>query len=128
MSSFRASVDLPPVAPSVPVARHLVGDLMRMWRAPQDREDAALLVTEVVSNVVDHVGGEASFTLEVEASDGWLLVAVVDGSSVLPIVRELDRAQPRGRGLQLVQAIAERWGCDEHDGGKRVWFQLAPPA
>jgi anti-sigma regulatory factor (Ser/Thr protein kinase) len=127
MSTYRASVDLPPVVHSVPVARHVVLDLMRAWGAPQDRDDAALLVTEVVTNVVDHVGGEASFTLELEVSDGWLLVAVVDGSSVLPVVRELDRERPRGRGLQLVEAIAERWGTEEHHGGKRIWFQLPPP-
>lgn len=128
MSSFTASVDLSPLAHCVPVARHLVTDLLRVWRAPHDRDDAALLVTELVSNVVDHVAGEASFTLQLELSDGWLRVAVVDGSSVLPVVRELDSSQPRGRGLRLVQALAERWGCDEHDGGKRVWFDLAPPA
>ena len=29
--------------------------------------------------------------------------------------------------LRLVQAIAERWGCEERDGGKRVWFDLARP-
>nr|WP_246324150.1 ATP-binding protein [Petropleomorpha daqingensis] len=118
---------MPPVPHSAPLARHVTVDLLRVWRAPHDRDDAALLVTELVTNVVDHVGGEASFTLELELADGWLRVAVVDGSSVLPVVRELNAERPRGRGLRLVQAIAERWGCDEHDGGKRVWFELAPP-
>jgi anti-sigma regulatory factor (Ser/Thr protein kinase) len=127
MSSFSASVDLPPRVHSVPVARHLVVDLLRVWGTRQDRDDAALLVTELVTNVVDHVGGEASFTLELEVSDGWVRVAVADGSSVLPVVRELDSSHPRGRGLRMVQAIAERWGCEEHDGGKRIWFDLAPP-
>jgi two-component sensor histidine kinase len=128
MSSFTASVDLPPLAHSVPLARHLVVDLLRVWRVPHDHDEAALLVTELVTNVVDHVRGEASFTLELEVSDRWLRVAVVDGSSVLPVVRELDTEHPRGRGLRLVQAIAERWGCDGHEGGKRIWFDLAPPA
>ena len=127
MSSFSAGIDLPPVPRSVTTARHVAVDLLRVWRAPHDRDDAALLITELVSNVVDHVGGEASFTLELALADGWLRVAVVDGSSVLPVVRELSTARPRGRGLRLVQAIAERWGCEERDGGKRVWFDLAPP-
>jgi hypothetical protein len=30
--------------------------------------------------------------------------------------------------LLLVQAIADRWGSEEHAGGKRVWFELAPPS
>lgn len=127
MSSLRARVDLPPAVHSVPLARHLVLDLIGAWGAPQDRDDAALLVTEVMTNVVDHVGGEASLTLELESSDGWLRISVIDGSSVRPVVRELDTGSPRGRGLRLVQAIADRWGSEDHDGGKRVWFELAPP-
>jgi anti-sigma regulatory factor (Ser/Thr protein kinase) len=127
MSTLTASVDLLPVSASVPVARHLTVDLMRAWGVPQDRDDAALLVTELVANVVDHVQGEASLTLELAVSDGWLRIAVVDGSSVRPVVRELEKEQPRGRGLLLVQAIADRWGSEDHRGGKRVWFELAPP-
>jgi hypothetical protein len=85
-------------------------------------------VTELVSNVVDHVGGETSLTLEVEMSDGWLRISVADGSAVRPVVRELDTGSVRGRGLQLVHMIADRWGSEDHQGGKRVWFDLAPPA
>jgi hypothetical protein len=127
MSTLTASVDLLPVSASVPAARHLTVDLMRAWGVPQDRDDAALLVTELVANVVDHVQGEASLTLELAVSDGWLRIAVVDGSSIRPVVRELEKEQPRGRGLLLVQAIADRWGSEDHRGGKRVWFELAPP-
>jgi anti-sigma regulatory factor (Ser/Thr protein kinase) len=127
MASFTARVDLPPTVRSVPVARHLLLETLEVWRAPHDRDDAALLVTELVANVVDHVGGEASLSLELELSDGWLRIAVADGSSVRPVVRELDTGHPRGRGLRLVQEIADRWGSEEHRGGKRVWFELAPP-
>jgi anti-sigma regulatory factor (Ser/Thr protein kinase) len=127
MSTLTASVDLLPVPASVPAARHLTVGLMRAWEVPQDRDDAALLVTELVANVVDHVQGEASLTLELAVSDGWLRIAVVDGSSVRPVVRELEREQPRGRGLLLVQTIADRWGSEDHRGGKCVWFHLAPP-
>ena len=128
MSSRNASIDLPPTVESVPTARHLVLELLRVWDAPHDREDAALLVTELVSNVVDHVGGEANLTLELGISDDWLRIAIVDGSSVRPVVQELSMERPRGRGMRMVQAIADRWGADDHGGGKRVWFELRPPA
>jgi anti-sigma regulatory factor (Ser/Thr protein kinase) len=128
VSSRSASVDLPPTVVSVPAARHVVLELLRAWDVPHDREDAALLVTELVANVVDHVGGEAHLTLELEASDEWLRIAVADGSSVRPIVRELSMDDPRGRGMRMIQAIADRWGADDHHGGKRVWFELRPPA
>jgi anti-sigma regulatory factor (Ser/Thr protein kinase) len=126
MSALTASVDLRPVARSVPAARHLVVGLLRAWGGPQDVDDTALLVTELVANVVDHVGGDASMTLEVTLFGEWLRIAVVDGSSVQPVLRELREDNPRGRGLQLVQRIADRWGSEDHRGGKRVWFEVRP--
>lgn len=121
-----ASVSLPPTARSVVAARRMVRELLRAWGAAQDREDAELLVTELVANVVDHVGGAGSFRVEVTLSGPWLRIAVVDGSAVRPVVRERSSERTRGRGLQLVAAIAERWGVEGDGGGKRVWFELAP--
>ncbi|MGY1823869.1 ATP-binding protein [Geodermatophilus sp. SYSU D00079] len=127
MSTLSAVIDLTPVPSSVRVARRVVQDLLPAWGAPHDVEDAALLTTEVVTNVVDHVGGEASFALEVTLSDRWLRIAVVDGSAVQPLVRELDVAGARGRGMRMVAGIADRWGVEPHGDGKRVWFELVPP-
>ncbi len=126
LSTLTASIDLAPTAPSITAARHVVLELLRVWGTPQDRDDAALLVTELVANVVDHVGGEASLTLELTSSEGWLRIAVRDGSSVRPVVQELSQERPRGRGLRMVRAIADRWGSEDHQGGKRVWFELGP--
>jgi anti-sigma regulatory factor (Ser/Thr protein kinase) len=126
MSSLSASFELPPVPSSIPTARHLAGELLRSWEVRADLDDAALLVTELVSNVIDHVGGEATLTVEVNSSGDWLRIGVVDGSAVVPVVQELDQARPRGRGLRMLQLIASRWGHEEHDGGKRVWFELSP--
>ena len=128
MAPLSASIDLPPAAGSVPAARHVVRELLNAWDVPHDRDDAALLVTELVANVVDHVGGEASLTVELRLSDAWLRIAVVDGSAIRPVVQELSHERPRGRGLQMVESIADRWGADDHEGGKRVWFDLRPPA
>ncbi|MGY1638987.1 ATP-binding protein [Geodermatophilus sp. SYSU D00742] len=126
MSTFSAVIDLTPAPRSVRVARSLVQVLLDAWGARHDPQDAALLTTEVVTNVVDHVGGDASFTLEVTLSDQWLRIAVVDGSAVQPLVRELDVAGARGRGMRMVAGIADRWGVEPERGGKRVWFELAP--
>ena len=127
MSTLTAAVDLIPVPASVPVARHLVLDLLGAWRAPHDAGDAALLVTELVANVVDHVAGEASFTLELTLSEQWLRISVADGSALRPVVREFEAGAARGRGMRLVEGIADRWGVEDHADGKRVWFELAAP-
>jgi anti-sigma regulatory factor (Ser/Thr protein kinase) len=125
VSSFSASIDLPPVPSSVPLARRLVRDVLRTWAAPQDSDDAELLVTELVANVVDHAGADV-LTLELSLAGAWLRIAVVDGSALRPVIRELSDSEERGRGMQLVAAIAERWGAEDHHGGKRVWFELSP--
>ncbi|MCZ2816792.1 ATP-binding protein [Modestobacter sp. VKM Ac-2984] len=125
MSSFTASIDLPSRASSVPLARRLVRDVLHTWHAPQDREDAELLVTELVANVVDHAGGDV-LTLELGLAGAWLRIGVVDGSAVMPVVRALSLTEERGRGMRLVAAIADRWGAEEHPDGKRVWFELSP--
>ena len=127
MSTSEASFDLPPIPPSIPVARHLVLELLRVWEAPHDRDDAALVVTELVANVIDHVRGEANLTLELALAGDSLRLAVADGSSVRPVVQELSHDRPRGRGLVLVEAVTDRWGVEDHHGGKRIWFELRPP-
>jgi anti-sigma regulatory factor (Ser/Thr protein kinase) len=127
MSRRTASIDLPPASTSVPASRHLVLELLRVWDVPHDREDAALLVTELVANVVDHVGGEADLTLELSLSGSRLRIAVADGSAIRPVVQELSRDRPRGRGLRMVESIADGWGAEDHRGGKRVWLDLRPP-
>ncbi|SEL32024.1 Anti-sigma regulatory factor (Ser/Thr protein kinase) [Blastococcus sp. DSM 46786] len=127
MSTLSASLDLPPVAASVPVARRLVRELLRSWGARQDHEDAALLVTELVANVVDHVGGTACLTVEATLSEDWLRLAVVDCSPARPAVQPFSPDRSRGRGMLMVEVLADRWGCEDHRDGKRVWFELRPP-
>ncbi|WP_346620296.1 ATP-binding protein [Blastococcus montanus] len=127
MSTLTASTDLPPVAASVPGARRLVGVLLQAWGARQDHGEAALLVTELVANVVDHVGGSDCLTLEATLSDDWLRLAVVDCSPRRPVVQQFSADRPRGRGMLMVEALADRWGCEDHRDGKRVWFELRPP-
>ncbi|WP_369139436.1 ATP-binding protein [Modestobacter versicolor] len=125
MASFSASIDLPPVPSSVPLARQLVRNVLHTWAAPQDRLDAELLVTELVANVVDHARVDV-LTLELALAGAWLRIGVVDGDAVRPVLRELSTAHERGRGMQLVAAIADRWGAEDHEGGKRVWVELSP--
>jgi anti-sigma regulatory factor (Ser/Thr protein kinase) len=128
MSSYTATADLRPTARSVVTARRMVSELLTAWSAPHDRGDVELLVTELVANVIDHAGDESVLTVEVSLADTWLRITVVDGSAIRPVVRELDHTAVRGRGLQIVEAVADRWGADEHHGSKRVWVEVdAPP-
>src|SRR3954469_2170598 len=112
MATLTARVNLPTVVRSIPAARHVVLELLGAWQIDHCCDEVALVVTELVTNVVDHVGGETSIVLELTFSDMWLRVAIADGSAVRPVVRELCGNQPRDRGMHLVAAVADRWGCE----------------
>ena len=90
----------------------------------QLREDAVLLINEVVSNAVDHVGGQHAIEVQARWNGASLWVGVADGSAVRPIVRELAHTEHRGRGMRLVAAIAHQWGAYDYRDGKRVWFEI----
>ena len=53
-----------------------------------------------------------------------LRVGVSDGTSVGPQVRPHDQHETSGRGMRLVEHLADRWGVHLGDGGKTVWFEL----
>jgi len=126
MVSFSASVELPPTPRAPSAARTLLSALLAGWEAPQSRVDAALLVNELVSNAVEHAGGNRALSLQVKMSDGWLWAAVADGSPAHPVMLELTGLEPRGRGVRLIATVANRWGSEEYRDGKRVWFELGP--
>ena len=92
-------------------------------------EDAELVATELVANVVDHAG--TACRLEVSLTDDGLLIEVRDFYPCPP-PRPLpaDPNGRRGRGL-LVAAVSSRWGVAPFPDGKSVWAllpMLAPQA
>lgn len=117
---------LPSVAESVREARAMVRETGRaLPRALV--EDAELLVSELMSNAVQHGGPEVRLSLA--TSDVSLLVMVFDSGSGVPVVRDTGPEVPSGRGLRMVQHVAAAWGVEtEQDGsGKTVWFRVTAP-
>lgn len=106
-------------------ARQVVRDVAASWGLPEDlTDDAQLVVTELVSNGIDH--GEGPITLTVSRRAGGMLVEVHDESSKEPLLRPVDPSSARGRGMQLVQALSARWGITPGARGKVVWAELEP--
>ncbi|MEV6715844.1 ATP-binding protein [Lentzea sp. NPDC051208] len=104
-------------------ARQVVREAAVSWELSEDlSDDAQLVVTELVSNGIDH--GEGPITLTVSRKAGGMLVEVRDESPKLPQLRPVDPSSPRGRGMQLVQALSVSWGTTPERGGKVVWAQL----
>src|SRR6185295_522874 len=102
-------VTLTPEGGSCARARQVVRDAASSWGLSEDlADDAQLVVTELVSNGIDH--GEGPITLAVSRKPGGMLVEVHDESSQPPQLRPVDTSSARGRGMQLVQALSARWG------------------
>lgn len=106
-------------------ARQVVREAAASWELPEDlADDAQLVVTELVSNGIDH--GAGPITLTVRRKAGGMLVEVHDESPAEPLLRPVDPSSARGRGMQLVQALSVSWGTTPEGGGKVVWAQLSP--
>ena len=91
------------------------------------RDNVLLLVSELVTNAFRHAGGTAE--LELAVSNATVRVEVTDKSPNPP---RLSRSagtltDESGRGLFLVEALADRWGHEPLERGKRVWFELDLP-
>jgi hypothetical protein len=81
----------------------------------------AVLTSELVTNAVLH----ARTALQVGVIKGPdLLVGVGDLDSGHPVRQPHSNTATQGRGLRLVDGLADRWGITTYDGGKTVWFLL----
>lgn len=87
-----------------------------------DRADlAALLVSELVTNGVRHA--RTRLLLRVRPGEP-LRVEVRDDLPVPPIRAVPGAEDGSGRGLQILEALATRWGVEVDEDGKTVWFEL----
>jgi len=106
-------------------ARSLIRRPLRQWGLADLIPVAELVVSELVTNAVRYAQNKIGLRLVLE---GGLFVEVLDDSAALPRLRHADDDDERGRGLQVVSQIAQRWGARRTLAGKVVWCELALPA
>lgn len=84
--------------------------------------DLLVCVSEAVTNAVLHAGTALRLVVR---DDGILLrIEVTDADPTIPIRRDPDPKTPTGRGLHLIERLAERWGVDGRRDGKTIWFEV----
>ncbi|MFC4782893.1 ATP-binding protein [Nocardioides sp. MAHUQ-72] len=113
-------------------ARRFLREQLAAWEVDADTVDnAQLCLSELVTNVVMHARTTSELTVHLE--DGVLTVVVRDlgGSSragdpgvIAPPGEGEDPLRVYGRGLMLVDAIADRWGSEVDASGTTAWFAL----
>ncbi|MEV2254188.1 ATP-binding protein [Streptomyces sp. NPDC050147] len=124
------TVELQALPSRIGQVRRIVSAQLRYWRLDPLIDQAALGVTELLTNVHRHAQPDKVCTVEIELLLDRLTVSVHDHDPRLPEVSDAEPFATCGRGLAMVAAFSESWGVRPHgDRGKAVWFTLpAPPA
>jgi len=114
---------LEPVPTSAAVARHAVADAVTATGRADLADTAGLLVTELVTNAIVHA--RTAILVTVAATSEGVRVEVTDASPHLPVQRGYGTSATTGRGVRVVEMLAERFGTEAITGnGKTVWFEL----
>jgi serine phosphatase RsbU (regulator of sigma subunit)/anti-sigma regulatory factor (Ser/Thr protein kinase) len=115
---------LAPELTSARRARELIRRPLTRWNVAELIPVTELLVSELVTNAVRYAQGSVELRLVLE---GGLVCEVLDNSAALPRLRYPGNEDERGRGLQVVSRMAQRWGARRTTAGKIVWTEQALP-
>ncbi|AJC60123.1 ATP-binding protein [Streptomyces sp. 769] len=108
----------------VRIARNDALQTLRRSGLAHRLHDVRLLVSEVVTNAVQHTCSP-SFTVTVHMTHNEVIVAVEDASPEVPLRHRPQTGDEHGRGLVLLDLLADAWGVDITDHGtKVVWCCL----
>lgn len=123
------ALELPAVTSSVPTGRREVVQELRRLGLHLVVEPAALVTSELLTNGVKHASSTVRLSLRVEPN-GSVRIAIDDDDPRAPDPGEA--AMPSsdaegGRGLPIVDALADDWGVNVVAGGKTVWCVLSAP-
>lgn len=120
-----ATIELPPEAVSARRARHWVTDRIAGYGLEPLGDAVELLTAEVVTNALLHAN--TRLRLHVRREGAGVQVEVHDGSSVPPHRQHFSSTATTGRGVGLLDDLADEWGWRPEDDGKTVWFRVLRP-
>ncbi|MGI8807763.1 MAG: ATP-binding protein [Acidimicrobiales bacterium] len=113
---------LPSTPASAGEARRFVESVLAGTDVEHLTYTATLLVSELVANAVLHTG--TPLAVVVALDEDRVRVEVHDGSALLPVRKHYSNLAGTGRGLMLVERMAEKWGAHPTADSKVVWFEL----
>ncbi|GAT84219.1 magnesium or manganese-dependent protein phosphatase [Streptomyces sp. F-3] len=110
----------------VSVARRQLREVLHDWASEDQVDSAVLLLSEMLTNVLVHTDADALLLAEVEGEKGErrLRVEVTDSGDDLPHKRRPGELASSGRGLVLIEMLADAWGVVPQGQGKSTWFEL----
>jgi CheY-like chemotaxis protein len=114
--------DLPATAASAGMARRFAREVLGS-EGSDVLDTVQLLVSELVTNAVVHA--RSAPTVAIHLFDDHVHVEVLDDRNDEARRRDADSDAESGRGMALVDALAQRWGSLTVEHGKIVWFDVA---
>jgi anti-sigma regulatory factor (Ser/Thr protein kinase) len=128
-ASMAASGIFVPAPEAVVATRRLVARVITDWSSAEDVApddllvaDACLIASEMAANAVTHA--RSAFEVTVTCADGVVRVAVSDIGPGTAETHDVALLDTGGRGLTIVEDVADQWGCENVPGGKVVWAEL----
>jgi anti-sigma regulatory factor (Ser/Thr protein kinase) len=113
-----------PPASEVPFARDQLTQVLAEWGLTGEAaEPTQLVVTELISNAIDHA--RAPIQLTVSFPGDSVRVEVHDSAAEPPRQQSLDPHRLRGRGLHMIDAVSSQWGWTPDAAGKTVWADVS---
>jgi anti-sigma regulatory factor (Ser/Thr protein kinase) len=114
---------------SVGASRDFVVSVLTEWELGPLIEDIELCVSELATNALLHgVAPGREFSVVLQRTEDLVRLDVRDSGPGRPVVQPFDEHACSGRGLHLVNEIADDFGVDEHIVGKTVWLSFKVPA
>ena len=121
----RAHLELGALTSAVPTARIWARVIMSGWNLSHLADDGGLILSELVTNSVLHSSGPKVGVWLVSDRER-LVIMVGDQCPDMPVRADTQgHDRPSGRGLVIVDALAEHWGAYRVPTGKIVWVMLA---
>jgi anti-sigma regulatory factor (Ser/Thr protein kinase) len=118
---------VPHATTSAALVRHEISaDLALRGIAPDSIDEVVLVASELVGNAVRHThsASDTGLTVDWALDDAGVTVQVADPSPAAPTPRTAGATETGGRGMHIVEALADHWGVRPTDGGKRVWAHI----
>lgn len=113
----------PATTRSIPVIRHQVELVLKIWTMEVLTDSVGLIVSELAGNVVQHCEG-GTFDVSVLRVDRGVRVSVTDSCAQKPRMRSISLSDENGRGMLIVDSVAAQWGVKELLNGKTVWADV----
>jgi Histidine kinase-like ATPase domain len=114
-------------------ARDFTASTLRQWGVAGRCDDVAIVVSELVTNALQHArpassnpGAGSPIQLGLLHPGHCVMCAVADASKAVPVPRDPDFLDESGRGLHVIAALSDQWGYTTSvDTGKVIWALFA---